>query len=124
MSESAGMADALAPAAGRLRCPCCHGRWCRCRECSARYAFGDAVVCATPLHEAAAPLFCRCGALVDGPGTVRTPRGRQLALTCEPERLRRRLIARLRAHDDTQSPLRKLVRAAARAQRRKASTAA
>jgi hypothetical protein len=127
MSETVG-ADALATSAGRMRCPCCGASWCRCRECRARYVFGEAVACAMPVHGSAVPLACRCGAIVDGLAVVRTPRGRLLALVCERETPPRGLIARLRAQDRARERLESLVGAARRVARggprRRPSTAA
>ncbi len=126
MGEMVAAVDGVEKSTGRLRCPCCSATWCRCRECTTRYDFGEAVACAMPVHASAVPLACRCGAIVDGPGAVRTPRGR-LALVSEPARSSAGLMARLRA-SEARERFGGLVRAARRVARgvpgRETSTAA
>jgi len=118
MTEIAGTGDAVGESARRLRCPCCSASWCRCRECTVRYGFGEAIACELPVHASAVPLMCRCGAIVDGPTMVRTPGGHRLALVSKPERPRRRLMARLRAADGARDRFESLIRAARRVARR------
>jgi hypothetical protein len=117
MSERVGVVDAVETSARRLRCPFCSATWCRCLECTARYVFGEAIACAMPVHASAVPLACRCGAIVDGPAVVRTPRGRRLALVAEPDRPPRGLMARLRGPDGARERIGSFVRAARRVAR-------
>ena len=127
MTEMDEAVDGVEKSVGRRRCPCCSAEWCRCRECTTRYALGEAVACAMPVHASAVPLACRCGAIVDGPSFVRTPLGGRLALV-EPARPAPGLMARLRA-PETRERFGGFLRAARRVARgvpprRETSTAA
>ena len=126
MTEMDEAVDGVAKSVGRPRCPCCSAEWCRCRECTTRYAFGEAIACTMPGHASTASLACRCGAIVDGPSFVRTPLGRRLALV-EPARPTPGLMARLRAPEARErfgGLLRAARRVARGVPRRETSTAA